>query len=128
MWPEPNSGCWLWTGTVSSDGYARIFIAHGRGVETRAARFAYKEFVGPIPEGFVLDHLCRNRLCVNPTHLEPVTNNENIRRGNVGSNFRDRTHCVNGHEFTEENTKYQVVRVCRSCHRGRVAKYRRSVA
>lgn len=76
--PVPESGCWLWLDQDNSSGYGvywdgmRGWLAH---------RFSYEHFVGPIPEGLGLDHLCRVRCCVNPTHLEPVTIQENIRRG-----------------------------------------------
>src|SRR5262249_49353562 len=72
--PEPNSGCFLWTGKLDVRGYARIW--HNRG-DHIAHRLYYELKKGPIPEGLVLDHLCRVRCCVNPDHLEPVTNREN---------------------------------------------------
>jgi hypothetical protein len=76
--PEPNSGCWLWFGCVNSKGYGqmktptRAVLAH---------RFAYEQFRGPLMVGFVLDHLCRQRCCVNPDHLEQVTQAVNLARG-----------------------------------------------
>lgn len=75
--PEPMSGCWLWTGQTHM-GYG--YFWDGRTM-ARAHRWAYKRFVGDVPEGLVLDHKCRVRSCVNPDHLEPVTNQENGRRG-----------------------------------------------
>jgi|SRR5579863_806996 len=78
--PEPNSGCWLWMGSCLPFGYGQI--SQGRGLNPgRAHVVSYKHFVGLIPEGLVLDHLCRNPSCVNPMHLEPVTRGENVRRG-----------------------------------------------
>src|ERR1043166_7685871 len=92
--PEPNSGCWLWTGaikTVTGYGYIwtdkRVASAH---------RAAYESLVGPIPDGLQIDHRCRIRCCVNPAHLEPVTNVENQRRGLRGELT---THCPAGHEY-----------------------------
>ena len=71
-------GCWQWTAATNGRGYGQIWIAPKYMV---AHRVAYKLFVGPVPEGLDLDHLCRNRGCVNPEHLEPVTRRENVRRG-----------------------------------------------
>jgi len=79
---ELDGSCWAWTGYVSPNGYGqmgdnrRIHYVH---------RWAYEHFIGPIPEGLVIDHLCRNRRCVNPAHLEPVTAEENWRRGDAPS-------------------------------------------
>jgi hypothetical protein len=105
-------GCWPWVGPVNNMGYGYTGGEY-------AHRHAYELACGPIPAGFVLDHLCRNPLCVNPAHLEVVTQAENIRRG---SNYRgDRTHCPRGHEYTPANTrvkqgKYGTCRECRLCH------------
>jgi hypothetical protein len=78
MTPEPNTGCWLWTGTVMPAGYGTMKVG---GQQRLAHRVAYEAFIGPVPDGLVLDHLCRVRSCVNPWHLQPVTNRENILRG-----------------------------------------------
>lgn len=118
--PEPNSGCWLWTGGLRMDGYARFW--DGRQI-VRGHRWAFERLVGPVPAGLVLDHKCRIRSCVNPAHLEAVTQRENLRRGEgpPGTNCR-RTHCRYGHEFTVDNTRirqgpYGTMRVCRECDR-----------
>lgn len=74
-----KNGCWEWKRGLMTGGYA-IFWYEGKTV--KAARFFYEKFIGKIPEGKQLDHLCRNRKCVNPEHLEPVMLVENIRRGN----------------------------------------------
>ncbi len=78
---EPSSECWLWTGSKRG-GYGRLRLSATGSVE--AHRASYEYHVGPIAEGLVIDHLCRNRACINPAHLEPVTNRENIRRGMAG--------------------------------------------
>lgn len=80
-WVEVDAGylspCWLWTGKQHKKGYGLIQV---RGKRQRAHRYVYEQLVGPIPEGLEIDHLCRNKPCVNPDHLEPVTLRENLRR------------------------------------------------
>lgn len=105
-----TSECWPWLGNCTHDGYGRLggVLAH---------RISYERFVGAIPDGFEIDHLCRNRACVRPDHLELVTHRENmIRRAQLV------THCPRGHEYTPENTYFQRIaggRVCRQCDRDR---------
>ena len=122
--PEPNTGCWLWLGSVYRDGYGQIGV---RARKFRAHRASYEVFVKPIPDGLQLDHLCRVRSCVNPKHLEPVTNQENLRRGlggrpgglASGAIKKAFTHCGRGHEFNEANTRIRKngTRKCRTCER-----------
>lgn len=115
--PEPNSGCWLWTGCAVGDGYGRF---RDGGKTHDAHRFGYRIFRGEIPDEMQLDHLCRVRCCVNPDHLDVVSQSENIRRGR--SSNREKTHCPNGHPYTPENTiqvKSRANRMCRACHRRR---------
>jgi len=113
-----DTGCWEWTGWRKSDGYALLNDrTYGN---RRAHRVAYETFVGPIPDGLHLDHLCRNRSCVNPAHLEPVTARENLRRGNgwAGRNARV-TACPQGHDYDDVNTRRGRggARSCRECDR-----------
>lgn len=80
-----ESGCWVWSGSPSTRGYGKITVA---GTIFYAHRFMYELHVGPIPDGLYIDHLCRNKMCVNPDHLEPVTHRENLMRG-VGVKLTD---------------------------------------
>ena len=94
-------GCWLWTGATSADGYAEFRSGGGGARRVRAHRWSFEWFVGPIPGGLVLDHLCRVRHCVNPDHLEPVTIGENLDRGIHPQAAK--THCKRGHPFDAED-------------------------
>lgn len=111
-----DNGCWLWTGAKVPKGYG---VAQRRGFKsTMIHRLVYEKMVGPVPEDLQLDHLCLNRLCVNPDHLEPVTNRENSIRRPFVQNARAATHCKRGHELTLENTYIAPAsgsRVCRAC-------------
>lgn len=127
--PEPNSGCWLWTASLDRKGYGQFRFPDGR--TGRAHRYAYESFVGPIPTGLEIDHLCRVRSCVNPTHLEPVTHLENIRRGKTGINLAAanlaKTHCPQGHPYSGTNlyVRPNGYRKCRECHRIGLRRYRK---
>jgi hypothetical protein len=110
-----GQACWIWRGKENSR-YGRISFG---GKIHKSHRLSYETFVGPIPAGLVLDHLCRNEMCVNPEHLEPVTEKVNILRGQgVAAKNSRKTQCKNDHEFTEANTLMNNGRrVCRECKR-----------
>jgi len=114
--PKDPDACWNWKGYINKSGYGTFrfikkFLAH---------RFSYLYFVGEIPKGKTIDHLCYNRKCVNPEHLEPKTLQENI---DVAINHpSNKTHCINGHEFNSENTAIVIhhgkpERVCIICRK-----------
>jgi hypothetical protein len=124
--PMPAQGvvrgcCWQWTKGKTNKGYGSFHPSKGSLV--LAHRFSYELLVGPIPEGLVIDHRCRNRLCVNPDHLEPVTSGENTRRGfGISTWNRIKTHCPQGHPYSAENTYLDPSRNgrrCRACARER---------
>jgi len=97
--------CWPWPGYVAPDGYART-APPGTSRKTTAHRVAYELLVGPVPDGAQLDHLCRNKRCVNPWHLEPVSPGENVRRSpGRGSAKTPRTHCKRGHPLSGANLR-----------------------
>ncbi|MFF3643369.1 HNH endonuclease signature motif containing protein [Streptomyces sp. NPDC002564] len=110
---DTQTGCWEWTASSTTSGYASFTVP---GLARTAHRAAYLLMVGPIPEGLHLDHLCRNRLCVNPDHLEPVTQAENNRRAGAA-----RTRCAKGHVYDVANTyiRSNGARDCRACNRER---------
>lgn len=142
FWPKVvfdanDAGCWEWQGAASSAGYGKIMTGSRSDGSRRYApahRWAYEFCVGPIPDGLQLDHLCRNPSCVNPDHLEPVTNRENTLRGNAPIRMREanpgaafqsaKTHCPQGHIYDDANTRWtsatgnhSATRHCRTCNK-----------
>jgi hypothetical protein len=108
-------GCWVWEGSKYNNGYGKFgrrgYMAH---------RISYELSKGKVPDNMFLDHLCRNRLCVKPAHLEPVSLVENVMRGeSIFAKNARKTHCKHGHEFTAENTyvprQFPNKRYCKAC-------------
>lgn len=115
---DKSGECWLWTGYVDNTGYGRFGVSAG--VIPTAHRWAWEQEHGPVPEGLQLDHLCRVRRCVRPSHLEPVTQRENLLRGEGPAAKAARaTECPHGHPYDEANTAYnnRGHRYCRECSR-----------
>lgn len=126
---DPNSGCWLWSGRIAWTGYGMAKHRDvGQSKTARVAhRVAYETLVGPVPDGLVLDHLCRTRSCVNPAHLEPVTHAENVYRGEgIAAINRKKTKCHRGHLLAGSNLSINVAgaRVCRRCAADAQQRYR----
>lgn len=118
-----GDGCWRWTAAKNSRGYGTLNLGE-RWV--LAHRIMYETLVGPISDGLVLDHLCRNRACVRPGHLEPVTQQENLLRGEtITAHFAAKDCCPAGHLYDEENTYlWRGGRHCRACRREQLRAHR----
>jgi hypothetical protein len=114
---DASGPCWLWTGAKSIGGYGVINRGRRGDGNAMVHRLVWELLVGPVPEGFDLDHLCRVRACCNPDHLEPVTRAENVARGAWRAGLGRVTSCKHGHLFTPENTKSEGRRgrACRTC-------------
>jgi len=113
---EKTESCWNWTAYIHKSGYGRFYL---NGKIEHSHRLSYEEKYGKIPQGLQIDHLCRNRKCCNPDHLEAVTHLVNVQRGLAGkinNNQSKKTHCPQGHEYNEENTvDISGRRHCRLC-------------
>src|SRR5690606_17884045 len=126
---DRSGDCWLWTGGIQPAGYGTWPRSAARrfGVSSLAHRALYQLTVGEIPDGLQLDHLCRVRRCVNPAHLEPVTNRENALRSPLTFTSQNiaKTHCAQGHPYDEANTYTRDGRRdCRTCNRAAQARRR----
>lgn len=116
---DDKTGCWIWTASIGGPGYGQLSVC---GRPHAAHRLSYQVHVGEIPEGLFIDHLCRNRPCINPAHLEPVTHQVNMARGMGGKahaqRMRERTHCKKGHPLTPDNIQWaeRGKRHCKICY------------
>lgn len=126
-------GCWQWDGGLTKNGYANIYIgrdpATGKKIKDYTHRISYKHYKGEIPAGKEPDHLCRNRACFNPDHLEAVTRSVNTRRGDLArvirAKFAKQTECKNGHSFSGSNLYLRPTggRACNACRDTAARKY-----
>lgn len=124
---EKTDTCWNWTGALNAKGDKGYGVIWFRGAQEYVHRLAFELLVGSIPEGKTIDHLCRNRKCVRPEHLRAVSLRENVlsSTGITAVNWQ-KTHCLRGHAFTEENTWTDPKtgqRQCRACNRIRKRGY-----
>ncbi len=129
FWKNINrtpDGCWEWTASCYANGYGSFYVNRKK---IKAHRFAYETLVGIIPLDLEIDHICRNRKCVNPAHMELVTRSENIRRGllpEIGRQYQEsKTHCPKGHPYDDENTYLRPDRPGRDCRLCRKEAYGR---
>lgn len=128
-----DGACWVWTGSRNPNGYGRFLVSTRPTRYKMAHRLAYEASVGPIPSGLTIDHLCFNKLCVNPAHLEPVTLEENLRRAmdagrGIAAVQRAKVNCSAGHPLSGDNLHIDVYgfRRCKACGAARQReRYRR---
>ncbi len=125
---DASGDCWEWTGKAAKTGYG--IVSHND-KQQLVHRFVWEQLVGEIPDGLQIDHLCRNRLCCNPDHLEPVTSLENSRRGQSWSHNTSKTHCPKGHPYSGRNlitrTDRGNGRECQTCANARSRDYYRRI-
>lgn len=115
---DTSGPCWIWTGSINRGGYGSVGIrADGKWIGSFLPhRVAYELAIGPIPEGMTLDHLCREKRCVRPDHLEPVSIGINVNRAYRAK--LDSLRCEAGHKFHPGRTRYRLVRECLLCEEG----------
>ncbi len=126
-----NKGCWDWLGEINKKGYGRLEY---NGKRIKAHRYFYEYFVKPIPNGLEIDHLCRNKRCVNPKHLEAVTHRENIIRA-WRERIKDIPNCLYGHPYSGNNL-YMIIekkngktwRACKTCKLEANRRWRKRIA
>ena len=122
-----NSDCWNWTASTTTRGYPQFRLD---GKVVKAYRTMYEYFVGPIPDGLDVNHICGNRLCMNYRHMELVSRTETLLRAGVPDmthkRYAAQTHCKRGHEYTEANTQWQKIKGvwCRNCKTCRAVRAR----
>jgi hypothetical protein len=123
-----STTCWLWRAGKDKDGYGKTAVGWdgAKMKHVRVHRWIYEQYVGPIPDGMVIDHLCRVKACANPDHLEAVTVGENTARGIAWEHNRRKTHCKHGHSLSDALIKSDGRRECRECARLRAFRYRKS--
>lgn len=110
-----KNDCWIINGSPAHGGYGQFGDKYKK---WKAHRWAWNYFIGKVPKGKELDHLCRNSRCCNPKHLEPIFHIENVRRGNGGLHWAKKTHCPRGHEYNQINTAiFNGHRQCKTCHK-----------
>jgi len=117
---DKTDECWNWTAGKNHYGYGSFAVRRGESwFRAQAHRVAYEDLIGPIPTGLTIDHLCRNRACVNPAHMEPVTKGENVLRGtSTAAQHARQTHCKRGHPFEAPHLYlWRGRRYCRTCQR-----------
>ena len=119
-----DNGCWLWLGATNAKGYGHIRSVEN-GPLISVHRVAYELANGAVPEGLEVDHLCFERACLNPDHLEAISHTDNVRRGRHNQNH-GKAECINGHAFDDANTSIDSLgkRVCKTCARDRMRAHR----
>lgn len=120
---DPVTDCWNWTGGVAGQGYGTVYD-HTRQGKVYVHRAMYERFIGPIPPGLTIDHLCKNKRCANPAHMEVVTRGENARRGSGADWQRRKTTCPRGHAYDAVRKGHGILsRFCRRCYRAQMREF-----